>query len=751
MPYPILNTTPHTTTHPQLHNAYVDVKAHFEAIGDGVADDTTAVQNAINAVSTASGGGGVVFFPAGSYKITSGLTCPTAVALKGTAGYVSEAGLRWAGTRILYTPTTGTALTMVPSGAGIASRVSIEDIAFSGVVGGSGWLNATTGILLDGVSGASSISTGVLKNVRATLFGTGFKTTNVYEVTFLDCYPQYNGTNLWLTNASNANSIVGGAYREAQSTGIGIRVTDCSSFSITQGTVIESNVATGLLIDGTVANQSGYAIIGGHFENNPRGIYINPTGSMTLFDSVIMGGTFVAASTAAIEVNKATLLRIRDISLPNSNAVILGATTTKCAVDGVRNAITDNGTDNSVTWNPGGSSGDIVKVGELRPKKAPWADVKAFGATGDGVTNDAPAIQAALDSLPSTGGTVFVPAGTYQITSGLTINKHGTHLIGAGQNDTIIRTSTNAINMLTLTHSEASIYNLEIAHLQFFAQSGTPGHVVNDTKQISLSRFHDLYIIQNNGAARVWNHDGFGAVENTWSRIHFTHHTSASVSAIYFYSTGGDINANVWENCRCDYSRGTNPFIHVEVDNATSYCYDNVFRNMVMEVCTGGAIALLRSQSGLLDHVEVWDGDVTSTNDMVRIGADRSGNHSVYNIISAYGRRALTLDASDYDIKLDGSNDARLTMIDMPGDATQNSLKIDFGGNASIYRGKPPETVTGGDYANMMLSYGSRTTAVATGGRPTVTTIGLQIYDTTLGKPIWWNGSVWKDAAGTTV
>jgi hypothetical protein len=28
---------------------------------------------------------------------------------------------------------------------------------------------------------------------------------------------------------------------------------------------------------------------------------------------------------------------------------------------------------------------------------------------------------------------------------------------------------------------------------------------------------------------------------------------------------------------------------------------------------------------------------------------------------------------------------------------------------------------------------------------------GLQFYDTTLGIPIWWNGTVWKNAAGTTV
>lgn len=35
--------------------------------------------------------------------------------------------------------------------------------------------------------------------------------------------------------------------------------------------------------------------------------------------------------------------------------------------------------------------------------------------------------------------------------------------------------------------------------------------------------------------------------------------------------------------------------------------------------------------------------------------------------------------------------------------------------------------------------------------RPAVATIGVQYLDTTIGKPIWWNGSGWVDSSGTTV
>jgi hypothetical protein len=39
-----------------------------------------------------------------------------------------------------------------------------------------------------------------------------------------------------------------------------------------------------------------------------------------------------------------------------------------------------------------------------------------------------------------------------------------------------------------------------------------------------------------------------------------------------------------------------------------------------------------------------------------------------------------------------------------------------------------------------------------TASRPTLLLqIGQQYYDTTLGIPIYWNGTVWKNASGTTV
>lgn len=54
---------------------WINVKdAPFNAIGDGVADDTAAIQVAIDSAQIAGAVGGVVYLPAGKYKVTSALS-----------------------------------------------------------------------------------------------------------------------------------------------------------------------------------------------------------------------------------------------------------------------------------------------------------------------------------------------------------------------------------------------------------------------------------------------------------------------------------------------------------------------------------------------------------------------------------------------------------------------------------------------------------------------------------------------------
>jgi len=62
----------------------------------------------------------------------------------------------------------------------------------------------------------------------------------------------------------------------------------------------------------------------------------------------------------------------------------------------------------------------------------PRRDVRAFGAKGDGATDDTRAIQTAIDSLPRSGGTVVLPPGNYRARNLLISDREGVRLLGVG-------------------------------------------------------------------------------------------------------------------------------------------------------------------------------------------------------------------------------------------------------------------------------------------------------------------------------
>lgn len=63
----------------------------------------------------------------------------------------------------------------------------------------------------------------------------------------------------------------------------------------------------------------------------------------------------------------------------------------------------------------------IIPTGEAARLLSLPYNVRDYGAYGDGVHDDTTAIQAAINAVPADGGTVYFPAGIYNITSGLTV------------------------------------------------------------------------------------------------------------------------------------------------------------------------------------------------------------------------------------------------------------------------------------------------------------------------------------------
>jgi hypothetical protein len=74
-------------------------------------------------------------------------------------------------------------------------------------------------------------------------------------------------------------------------------------------------------------------------------------------------------------------------------------------------------------------------------------NVKDFGAKGDGIHDDTASVNAAILSLPSAGGTVFLPPGTYKVSgqggyhSCIWIHRNNVHLVGCGISSVIQATN----------------------------------------------------------------------------------------------------------------------------------------------------------------------------------------------------------------------------------------------------------------------------------------------------------------------
>ena len=103
------------------------------------------------------------------------------------------------------------------------------------------------------------------------------------------------------------------------------------------------------------------------------------------------------------------------------------------------------------------------------------SDVKAFGAKGDGKTDDTAAIQAALDGLPEAGGTVTLPPGTYLVKR--LVLKGGASLVGAGR-ASVLKALPDANEIIAFASGEQQ--GIRISDLMIdgghFAERTEPGH-----------------------------------------------------------------------------------------------------------------------------------------------------------------------------------------------------------------------------------------------------------------------------------
>lgn len=79
-----------------------------------------------------------------------------------------------------------------------------------------------------------------------------------------------------------------------------------------------------------------------------------------------------------------------------------------------------------------------------------WFNVVDYGADPTGTNDSTTVIQSAINAVPSGGGVVYFPAGTYKLSSALTVNSNTT-LRGDGANTSVLSQTTGTANGLSAT------------------------------------------------------------------------------------------------------------------------------------------------------------------------------------------------------------------------------------------------------------------------------------------------------------
>ena len=152
-----------------------------------------------------------------------------------------------------------------------------------------------------------------------------------------------------------------------------------------------------------------------------------------------------------------------------------------------------------------GSSGDVTRT--LQQKLDDRVSVKDYGAVGDGVTDDAAAINRAIKNVFTVDSTnakkerrsLYFPGGTYKVGSVISIYPHAT-IVGDGPTSTILESNSSSLDPVFQFvdrngHTQANI-----------GSGGFEVPNVNQTGQTSGNSLIEL----------------FGTVANETKRIHFT-------------------------------------------------------------------------------------------------------------------------------------------------------------------------------------------------------------------------------------
>lgn len=326
---------------------------------------------------------------------------------------------------------------------------------------------------------------------------------------------------------------------------------------------------------------------------------------------------------------------------------------------------------------------DVTVAGKA-DQSAYGFNVREYGATGNGVTDDTAAILAAQTAAGTRP--LYFPNGTYLFSTGLTAQT----ILGENRQKTIL-SYTGTGNAISVPIPVVQSYHRRLENFTLrgtgSATTSSGGGTGLHLDSVSAGMFLNLYIEQFSQA--VWMRSSVGPPQQC------------------LYNTFIDCTfSDSYYGVRLDDVSNENRFIACRVNGATRGFHfvsgnSNIIESCAIENCSERGVSLPDTTPGS----NLTRGTVLSFNRF----EFNTNNITIFSGV----QRTMVL----------ANNFVGGTYID--------------NGTGTVLIDRNTGAVAAGRYA--------------TGSRPSAPITGAQIYDTTLGRPIWWNGSVWKDAAGTTV
>lgn len=309
----------------------------YGALGDGSHDDTVAIQAALNAANAA--GGGVVYLPAGQYKISAALTMYNRITLRGDGDYV---------TNIVQTSTTANGLV----GSSLI-YIIIEHLRLTGPGTGTGeGINFTTEFdycILRDMSTTGWGSTGieieqpiVTNLTRVTSFNNGGAGIFIHDNLTTGAGTSVSFDSCWThDNVSNGFSIRGMTYCSFQACAsdnhvnsgkAGYLIQGCTGFTFT-GCGSEGN-NYGWLLSGS---STGIVITSPYIFNTPStGVGIYASSATNVHLTGVTEALPQAGAAAAVKVDTGCSVTITGIVATTGNVLAASTTVIASNASGVR-------------------------------------------------------------------------------------------------------------------------------------------------------------------------------------------------------------------------------------------------------------------------------------------------------------------------------------------------------------------------------------------------------------------------------